>query len=778
MESQFYAHTNPASGGNRSRWEPLFTSDCPALSGDHCQACENLARDHGHLNKVAWWTAKFAEAMFPADREDAKAAREWGYVVGLWHDLGKFALEWQKYLARKGGADVHSDEATGTVDHSTAGAQHAVSVGGLPGYLLAYAISGHHSGLLDAIAEHACLEKRLKTTVAAYANAPDEVLKRTIPALPHCISQDIFNPAVTAMFTRMIFSALVDADFLATESFMNPAQGDARPNFDPTLLPRMVKLLEQHHAKFPSPVGKVAQARADVHAACISAAADVPGLFSLTVPTGGGKTLSSLAFALRHAITHGQQRIIYVIPFTSIIEQNAAVFSEVFRPLMEAGLGPVVLQHHSNFAPPTEERETTRSRLATENWDAPLVVTTAVQFYESLHAARTSSCRKLHHIANTVVILDEAQCLPVQYLRPCLDALRELSARYHTTAVLCTATQPEIRLSDDFPIGLEHVREIIPQPKALYETLQRVKLIDRGAMNDAKLAEEIAACEQVLVIVNTRRHAQELFCRLPKSEANFHLSALMCPAHREQVLATVRERLNQGLPVRLMSTQLIEAGVDVDFPRVYRALAGIDSVAQAAGRCNRNGRWEWGELHVFRSEHPRAETYFRETAQIAEQVFGLYGDHALGLAGVEKFFTLYYQGHRPPDGARWDAKDIASHYRLARGNPKLPFQFQYKEVSKKFRLIENEQVSVLVPFDKRASSLLKDLRNDWIPLTRSMLRGLQRYTVQIYNSEFFKNKAQFESLRDDQFHILICPELNYSLQFGLRFENNAFLFAG
>jgi len=754
--SEFYAHTAP---GDTANWEPLFTADCPALTGGECEACQRLDPRHGHLNKVAWWTAKFTEKLFPAGSPDAIAAHRWGYLAGLWHDLGKFAPVWQSYLRSK--ADIHRDEVVGRIDHATAGAQYAVKSGNIIGHLLAYSIAGHHSGLLDAISENACLQKRFEKDIPDFATAPREILDRTIPELPPSIARDIRNPLVAALFTRLIFSALVDADFLATEAFMAPERGTLRPKQNPPLLPQMLELLEQHIAAFPAPRNAVDRARTEVHASCRAAAELPPGLFSLTVPTGGGKTLSSLAFALRHVIKHGQQRVIYVIPFTSIIDQNAAVFENVFKSLLGSDSDPVVLQHHSNLSP---EKETSRSRLAAENWDAPLVVTTAVQFYESLHAARTSSCRKLHNIANAVVILDEAQCLPVEYLRPCLDLLRELAVRYHTTTLLCTATQPAIHRSDDFPIGLEGVREITPNPSGLYQALKRVKLINRGVLEDQALAREIAACDQVLVVVNTRRHAQILFRLLPESTENFHLSALMCPVHREQTLATVRARLQAGATVRLISTQLIEAGVDIDFPRAYRALAGIDSIAQAAGRCNRNGLLPTGELHVFRSEHQRAEAYFRETAQIAQQVFALHED-ALGLASVEQFFTLYYSQHNPSNGSRWDTKQICDEYRLNQDR-KLPFQFQYRTVSEKFRLIENEQVPVLIPFDERAKALLADLRNEAIPLHRALLRGLQRYTVQIYRSEFARNRAQFESVRDEQFHILICPETHYS-RFGL-----------
>lgn len=761
----FYAHS--LEGKPSSDWEPLFTAfgDGPDHCGKReCKKCEHLDPHHGHLNKVAWWTAKFAAEMFPPG-PDRDATWQWGYVAGLWHDLGKFAPEWQAYLASK--VDQHQAEISERIDHATAGAQHAIRSKNPLGHFLAYAIAGHHSGLLDAISESACLQKRFAKCVCDFSAAPASLLERPIPDLPPTVAADLRNPLTGAFFTRMLFSALVDADFLATEAFMNAAQAKLRADDPGELLPDMLPLLEQKLASFPSPKSVVDESRAAVQEACIRAASKHAGLFSLTVPTGGGKTLASLSFALRHAMANGQRRVIYVIPFTSIIEQNAAVFESVFEPLIECTSNPVVLQHHSNLSP---KKETERSRLAAENWDAPLIVTTAVQFYESLHAARTSSCRKLHNIANSVVVLDEAQCLPVDYLKPCLEALRQLSARYRTSTVLCTATQPAIHWSKEFPIGLENVHEIIERPSELYESLKRVEVIDRGALSDETLAQEIAALKQVLVIVNTRKHAQALFELLPESDANFHLSALMCPAHRNVVLENVRRRLDSGASVRLVSTQLIEAGVDVDFPRAYRALAGIDAIAQAAGRCNRNGRQAMGELHLFRSEHEQAERYFRETAQIASRVLASDTD-PLGIASVRKFFSLYYLQHAPPDGAPWDSRLICQDFSINSRNRALPFLFQFDSVASRFRLIENEQVPVLIPFDEPARKLLEELRNESIPLHRAMLRGLQQYTVQIYRPEFSTNAVQFESVRDDQFHILICPETHYSSRIGLHFEN-------
>lgn len=765
---KFYAHTKSAPDGSLlplEEWEPLFSEDCPALSGNPCDACERMESDHGHLNKVAWWTAKFAAEMFP-EGPNREAAREWGRIAGLWHDLGKFSKAWQRYLRTK--ADTHSDEVAGKVDHATAGAIHAARTVPVVGHVLAFAIAGHHSGLLDAVSPHACMDKRLAKPCAEHSGAPESVVHQAAPTLPPFFSGNL-NAHSLATYTRLLFSCLVDADFLATEAFMAPDRKRLRPeNSDKNLLPRMLELLEARIDAFGPPQTPVDRSRAEVHRHCCAAAALAPGLFSLNVPTGGGKTLSSLAFALRHAIAHGLRRVIYVIPFTSIIEQNASVFDGIFAPLIAATDSPVVVEHHSNLSP---DNETERSRLAAENWDAPLVVTTAVQFYESLHAARTSSCRKLHRIANSVVILDEAQCLPVDYLRPCLAILDRLSRQYRTSVVLCTATQPAIHKREKFPIGLENIRPIIPDADALASSLERVRVIDRDWLPDGRIAEEMATAPQVLAIVNTRRHAQALFQLLPTSSENFHLSALMCPAHRRIVLDAICERLEAGLPTRLVSTQLVEAGVDIDFPLVYRSLAGLDSIAQAAGRCNRNGRLGIGETHVFRSEHTSAETFFRDTAQVAYQVLSLH-DNPLSLAAVEQYFHLYYLNHNPPDAPRWDTKDIAGDFQLDHGSRTLPMLFQFKATAGKFHLIETVQTPILIPYDDLARRLVAELRNESIPLHRGLLRSLQRYTVQMRPHHFHANRAQFESLRDDQFHALICPETHYSEQFGLDLDSD------
>ena len=748
---QFYAHTQ---GPNKADWEPLFTTDCPALYEKDCPDCTDLHPQHGHLNKVAHLTSQFAADMLPKG-PDRDAVQQWGYLVGLWHDLGKFAPDWQKYLASN--ADPHSADTSGKLDHSTAGAKQAIKAHPILGHLLGYPIAGHHSGLLDGTSNGACLRVRLeKDDLPDWSNSPDALTSLAIPNIPKFLTQESFG---ISLFTRMIFSCLVDADFLATEAFMNSAQAKVRNQVPSGILKSISKLVDEKIDSFPqpSPTDEVNKQRRKVVENCRSASHLPQGLFTLTVPTGGGKTLSSLSFALRHALTHGQKRVIYVVPFTSIIEQNAEVIREIVDPLTSDFFTPLI-EHHSSLSP---EKETTQSRLAAENWDAPIVITTSVQFYESLFAAKTSRSRKLHNIANSVVILDEAQSLPVDFLSPCLRVLQELSDHYHTTTVLCTATQPAVHYNEEqFPIGLKNCREIISDTSSLFGALKRVKVEPLGPISDTSLVDQLKQQEQALCIVNRRKHAQEIFQLLGGSEEHYHLSALMCPEHRSQILTTIRNRLVKKLP-----TQLIEAGVDVDFPTVFRALAGLDSIAQAAGRCNRNGKLEQpGNTYIFEPEDQNAETYFRETAQVAYQLLDLYPD-LLSQEAMHHYFDLYYYRQ----SKRWDAKDILENFRLDQSNRKLPFDFNFATAAKNFRLIDDWQVPVIIPFDKKAKLLIEELENEFKPLHRNLLRGLQRYTVQIPPRLRDDNIQSFKAVREDQFHVLISDSLNYSKHFGLVF---------
>ncbi|CAB5714480.1 CRISPR-associated endonuclease Cas3-HD [Delftia tsuruhatensis] len=524
-----------------------------------------------HLKGVGALARQFADAF------GAGALAE---VQGWLHDLGKYT---QPYQLRLQGSSVR-------VDHSTWGARIAARHYPGIGHLLAYGIAGHHAGLAngDGEGERTALRQRL-----------DDGYE--LPALDAAWEADIALPPQLAMpdlkihsrerrnfqlafATRMLFSCLVDADFLDTERFYGKTESgaDHRSGGEPApSLQALRSQLDAYLAGLPSG-GSVNATRAGILQHVRGQADLAPGLFSLTVPTGGGKTLASLAFALDHAIRHGLRRVIFVIPFTSIVEQNAAVFRKALGPLGDAA----VLEHHSAFVPsepPRDDPEKYQSQkklqLAMENWDAPIVVTTAVQFFESLFAAKPSQCRKLHRIAGSVVVLDEAQTMPLKLLRPCVAAIDELARNYRSSLVLCTATQPALA-APAFEGGLQQVRELAPAPEQLFKQLERVRVRHLGVLDDEALAEHMRSREQVLCIVNNRRHARAVFQAMADLPGARHLTTLMCARHRSAVLAEVRQLLKDGKPCRLVSTSLIEAGVDVDFPTVLRAEAGLDSIAR------------------------------------------------------------------------------------------------------------------------------------------------------------------------------------------------------
>lgn len=729
--TRFYAHTKFTGDSflPEEQWEPLFTPDCGTLTGKRCKGCEGLDPSHGHLNKVAHLSGKFAAEMFPQESKNSEVARQWGQLAGWWHDLGKFAPEWQDYLKSK--ADPHADEVSGKVDHSTAGAQFAVKAQAILGHVLAYCIAGHHAGLPNGIdASNSHLDKRLKKQVAETSEHIPETLR--------CLPQELppFNPALQSghalgFFIRLVFSALVDADFLATEAFMNPEKFKSRPSESPSMTTLEITL-NTHLAKLTSntvqsPVNII---RSQILSHCKQAAEQPTGLFSLTVPTGGGKTLSSLAFAVKHARLHKLRRIIYVIPFTSIIEQNADVFRRVFDSLGD----DIVLEHHSSFDPDTEHANFS-SRLSAENWDASIVVTTNVQFFESLHANKTSRCRKLHRLPQSVIILDEAQALPLPYLNPCLRQIEELTTNYNTSVVLCTATQPAIHKRGDFKIGLSTPHEIIPDPIQLYSDLQRVEsAYSPEPINDLTLVEKLFTEDHVLCIVNTRRHAREIFEALPEDGSRFHLSALMCPEHRSEIMDTIKARLRQQKPVRLISTQLIEAGVDIDFPVVYRALAGLDSIAQAAGRCDREGLLSakkgapGGKLFVFVPEEAPPPPFIKDCANAASQTLAKRRKDILGLDAILDYFTRHF----------WDNKDATDQNHILDTYPKS-FQdvrsllcFEFKKCAENFKLIDDYSEAVLIPHGEKGQALCETLRRTFDPAEiRKIARRLQRFSVNI-----------------------------------------------
>ena len=487
----------------------------------------------------------------------------WGYGCGLLHDVGKYS---QKFQERLHGGPI--------TDHATAGAKELYALNNMIGV---YCISGHHSGLLDGgniadVGGDATLYGRMQKEVEDYQAYQTEIQLPEFPPIPlKPLGKGGFS---YSFFIRMLFSCLVDADYLNTESFMTNGTVQ-RGAFDSIEV--LFERLEQHVEPWLNNVDNttVNGRRTAILKACLKRGLDPMGLFQLTVPTGGGKTVSSLAFALQHARKYNLDRVIYVIPYTSIIEQNAQVFKDIL------GAGNVLEDHcHVVYENPDELNVI---QLASENWDCPIVVTTNVQFFESLFANKTSKCRKLHNIANSVIIFDEAQMLPVNYLKPCIQAISELVCNYHCTAVLCTATQPSLK--QFFPRQFK-ISEICPDVIDQYEFFKRTILKNAGEMTEEALVSRLKKQPQSLYILNSRKRVQRIYNSLQGEDGTFHLSTFMYPKHRKRLLRTIRERLKAGEPCRLIATSLVEAGVDFDFPAVYRELAGIDSMIQAAGRCN------------------------------------------------------------------------------------------------------------------------------------------------------------------------------------------------
>lgn len=679
-----------------------------------------------HLLEVAKLAGKFATHFDSA---------EWACLAGLWHDLGKYSTEFQQYIKSVSGYDAHI-EAPGRVDHSTAGAIHAIRQLGNHGRILAYLIAGHHAGLPDWDAAETG-GKALSIRLGAEQNhlldripaqtIPQSILAQAKPTAKPCGGADGLH-----LWLRMLFSCLVDADFLDTEKFMDGDKADSRKGYRELsdLLANFDQYMANKSASADAtPVNAI---RADILRQCREKAVLNPGLYSLTVPTGGGKTLSGMAFALQHAVQHNKQRIIYVIPYTSIIEQTAGIFREIF--------GDNVVEHHANLDP---DKEDARSRLAAENWDAPIIVTTNVQFFESLFAARTSRCRKLHNIVNSVVVLDEAQLLPPEFLQPIADAMNQLASHYGVTFVLSTATQPALGSFQPFggkPFrGLDNVREIMDDPDALYQQLKRVEVSVPDDLQTPRdwesVAIELLQRPSVLCIVSRRDDARELHRLMTSREEGkdtLHLSALMCGEHRSRVIADIKARLQRKEPVRVISTQLVEAGVDVDFPVVYRALAGLDSIAQAAGRCNREGKQDGlGCVVVFVPSKPAPPGLLRQAAQISVSLLSGSTSNVLGRDLAQQFFEHLY--------VRAPSLDKHGIHKLLTQDAR-ECRIQFRTVAEKFSLIDDSTYqTILVRYGNNDAWL--DILEKEGP-KRWLMRKLQRYSVNIPKRLFAQLERQ------------------------------------
>lgn len=682
---------------------------------------------------------------------------EIGYLCGLMHDIGKYSEEFQRR--------IHDPLHVKKVDHSSAGAKELCyfSKNYTP---LAMVVAGHHSGLLDggnmktAKAHDGTFFGRFKKQIPSYDDwkkeiSPEKVSKELL--IPDFCMEGT-NPAFTmSFFIRMIYSCLVDADYLDTEKFMS-GMNVGRGNYSAVseLTMRFMNFIstwinnddfkdEKHE--------RICNERTKILKDCMDKGGQFErGIYTLTVPTGGGKTTASLGFALKQMEKYNMKRVIYVIPYTSIIDQTAKIFTEI---LGEEN----VLEHHNGIFYETEDDSQINygKALATENWDKPVVVTTAVQFFESLYAAASSKCRKLHNIANSVIIFDEAQTLPVPYLKPCVAAMAELAAHYNSTVVLCTATQPAIEgMFKEYLTNYE-VTEICNDVEKLYQCFQRTRIVHEGNYDLSELSNHLMENKQVLCIVNQRKTAREIY-ELIKQDGSYCLTTLIYPADRKQKIREISERLKNGLTCRVIATSLIEAGVDLDFPRVYRQEAGLDSVVQAAGRCNREGKRPIDEslVSIF-SLKDREVSYLKQNIaalQWMQKKFEDLGD----LQAISGYFNFYRQilGNE-----NLDVKGIIKSFSEGREGNVFPF----KTVEKEFHLIEDKTIPVYIPFNEGKELVEQIISGEY---DRNTFRRLGQYSVNVFPNHL-KVLIESGSIRELDKGVYVLHDLKqYDEDTGLR----------
>lgn len=685
-----------------------------------------------------------------AERNASKfGAGELARLAGLWHDIGKFNPEFQKYLERCYSATQTSvDTPAKSVPHAVYGAMLAAD----SLQLLAATIYGHHAGLPN----------QAKLRDAARQPEFRQRYEHILPIARSVIEGLDFQGDVrriladpprdelqTEMLQRMLFSVLVDADFLDTEKHFDSSRTAMRGS--DLRLENLWEIFQRDREAFVAGSGEqtmVNRVREEIYRFCVDAGELPQGVYRLGVPTGGGKTRSGLAFALRHAVQHDLERVIFAVPYTSIIEQTASVYRVIFEELGEAA----VLEHHSAVhrerGEGGERQDDTwvRSRLVAQNWDAPLVVTTTVQLFESLFANRTSRCRKLHNLCRSVIVLDEVQTLPVGLLGPTVSVLNELVRRYGVTVVLCTATQPALDERSKYLEGLESVGDIVP-PERAAEHFRALRRVEYETPSETWSWEEVAwrlldasSEKRAMVVLNTRKDALALLEEL-EGEPVLHLSTLLCGAHRRNVLEEVRRRLEADEPCLLVATQVVEAGVDLDFPVVFRALGPLDRIVQAAGRCNREGKMDvLGRVVVFEPEEgkvPRGEyaaAFGEAKTMLARSDLDLHDPDIF-----REYFRLLYQDV-PTDHANIQ---------------KLRREFDYPEVAQNYRLISDATISVIVryPKDEARRKGLEDFlqRIRHTGIWGGDHRRLQPYVVSMFEHEFENRREYTEEIAEGVF---------------------------
>ncbi|MCI9079385.1 MAG: CRISPR-associated helicase Cas3' [Lachnospiraceae bacterium] len=665
-----------------------------------------------HLENVAKLAAGFCED-YKIENLDAQ---DYAYQTGLVHDIGKYSSAFQQKI--RGRHEIMTD-------HSTAGAREMQKLRMPAG---AFAVAGHHGGLPNGWdTTNSNLLKRIKNReIEPYSCYENEIniKKVTEPAL---------EPFEEGFFTRMLFSALVDGDFLDTEAFM--AQGNIdRGNYETIgmLYQKVLEYIKPWRAITGQTPG-INKIRTEILEQCLSEGKGKRGCYSLTVPTGGGKTISSLAFALQHAVQNNMKRIIYVIPYTSIIEQNVQVFQNILgkenvlahycTALLESG------KQDDGIDDEVYGKIYEKHKLSIENWDAPVIVTTNVQFFESLYSNKVSKCRKLHNIANSVIIFDEVQMIPLHVMLPCVKAVQMLLKSYQASVVLCTATQPAIEkwLKPYF------VKEICHNHIEIFNKLKRTEIKESGDVTEQDLLQRINAYRQVLVIVNTKAEAHKLY-DMSEEEGRFHLSTYMTPSDRKKTLDIIRRKLAQGETCRVISTSLVEAGVDIDFPVVFREKAGLDSIIQAAGRCNREGRRNPEESIVWVFTLGKIPRMLGKNVAITGETFDKYGVYD-GLEPVK----YYFETLQSLDINLLDTNNIVESFDKGLNNIKMPF----KEIAEVFHMIESDTRMLIIPIDKEACQLVEKLQYkiDNQESFKNIIRELGVYSVNLYENEY-KNMLQ------------------------------------
>lgn len=815
-------------------------SHIPAFAAHHRASDGKWQTLESHLLGVADLASQFAAKLQLSKQ---------GELLGLLHDLGKYSDQFQNYLKSATGAFnqdedeewVDSEKLRGKVDHSTAGAQlvwkklsDQSQLGQIVGQILALCVASHHSGLIDCLTadktstgEDAFTKRTSKADSRTHLNealdkADESILSlaRDLLAQPEILTAmqmaigkivryapDKYDKGIVAqqqigLLVRILFSCLIDADRIDTANFENPKHAKLRMRGSYTEWETLIARLENHLAGL-TPKHPVDRLRQDISMHCLNGAERSKGLYTLTVPTGGGKTLASLRFALHHAKKHGMDRVIYVIPFTSIIDQNAEVVRGILEP---DGTPPssVVLEHHSNLTP---ENQTWRGKILSENWDAPVIFTTSVQLLEALFGAGTRGARRMHQLANTVVIFDEIQTLPVKCVHLFNNAINFLVEQCGSTVVLCTATQPLLDKVDvnKGAIRIPHDNELMPDVRKLFDDLKRVEIQNRRkpggwTMDEvAALAlEEVERISSCLIIVNTKNAAQTLYrlCREQVSIRACHLSTNMCPSHRKAILTEVRERLERQEPTICVSTQLIEAGVDVDFGAVIRFTAGLDSIAQAAGRCNRNGIRDIGSVHVVNPQDENLSMLpdIRIGRDKAERVLDDYEDNPERFANNRigpEVIAWYYENYffaragdmDYPVSAQALGHDdsllgllsvntlaTAEHVRIKGKAPNIYLRQSFMTAAKAFKAIDAPTRGVIVPYGQSGRDIITALCAAYLPDKEfDLLRRAQQFTVNVF-PQFLDRLTKVgaaQEIQEGTGILFLADSRYYSPEFGL-----------